>query len=282
MHATSTHVSASPAWGDATAEPASPGGWRGLLLRLGHRRAVALTTLVSVVASLLLSVAAIVLRGAWDQMVPTIIVSIVVPVLVAPLVSHAAFGLLYDLEKARAELHLAAIRDSLTHAYNRRFFMARLEIEVARARRTGTPLSLMMIDVDHFKAINDTHGHAAGDQVLERLARMLIESVRPYDLVARYGGEEFVALMPGLTLEQAAGAAERVRHAVQTMPLAGGGEAAGLPAGITASLGYSCLGGADDTLAALLDRADRSMYAAKHGGRNRVVGLPPGPGGFID
>jgi diguanylate cyclase (GGDEF)-like protein len=132
-----------------------------------------------------------------------------------------------------------------------------------------------MIDVDHFKAINDTHGHVAGDQVLERLAQVLANTMRPYDLVARFGGEEFVALMPGATLEQAQAIGERVREAVAAMAIAA--QATDVPIPITASVGVSGLGPGELDGLAMLGRADHAMYAAKREGRNRCAVLDPGP-----
>jgi diguanylate cyclase (GGDEF)-like protein len=255
--------------------PKTMSGWRARLLGLRHWHAVGLITGLSVVASLLVTWLVVVLAGRPEALSMSLLTAVLVPLLVAPLVSHSAMGLLYEVEAARAQLHQAAIRDGLTHAYNRRFFMARLEEEAPRARRMGVPLSVLMIDIDHFKAINDAHGHAAGDVVLADIARLLTQSMRPYDLVARYGGEEFVALMPGADLSQARATAERVRMAVQSMRGAWAQDESASEGMVTASLGCSCLGDDRDNPGAMLERADRAMYAAKRGGRNRCVVLPP-------
>lgn len=252
---------------------AAPGSWRRCLLGLGHWPAVALLTAISVVLSVLIS--ALLWRLDHPGWLPmsSLVPAVVVPVVVAPLVSYYAVGLLFEIESSRQRLHEAAIRDSLTQAYNRRFFMARLEIEVGRAWRTARPLSVLMIDIDHFKSINDAHGHAVGDRVLETVAQTLSDRTRPYDVVARFGGEEFVVLMPGATLTQAADTAERIRGALESLRIERG---TGLRAvAVTASLGLSCLRapGPGESGEALLERADRAMYAAKHGGRNRCVCL---------
>ena len=250
--------------------PQQARGWRGVVLRMGHRAAVAAITAAAIVASVIVTVLVSWGAESRQEMMQSLLVATLVPLIVSPLVSHSMMSLLYDVERARIALHQAAIRDGLTHAYNRRFFMARLEIEAERARRGSLPLSLVMIDVDHFKAINDAHGHAVGDNVLERIAHTLIATMRPYDLVARYGGEEFVALMPGTTHGQAAEVAERVRTAVEGMALRTQGSA---PLTITASLGIGSLV-EGEAPTAMLERADRAMYLAKREGRNRCICLP--------
>jgi diguanylate cyclase (GGDEF)-like protein len=234
---------------------------------------VAAITGASVLASLVVTLSVSAALDPWNDLHGTLLVAVLVPLIVAPLVSHSMMGLLYELERVRDELHQVAIRDGLTHAYNRRFFMARLEVEGERARRDGQPLSVMMIDVDRFKAINDGHGHATGDLVLERMARLLIDTLRPYDVIARYGGEEFVALLPGTTLAQAVQIAERVRSAVEAQSMR---TAQGATIAVTASLGVATLAGDAESPAAMLERADHAMYRAKNGGRNRCV-ADPGP-----
>ena len=252
---------------------ASLSGWRGALLRLGQRRAVALITLVSVVLSVAMTAAVNVMLDNTDKWPTDLLIAVLVPLLVAPLVSHAALGLLQEVDAARRALHQLAIRDGLTTLYNRRFFMASLQAEASRALRTGSPLSMVMVDVDHFKAINDQLGHGAGDEVLERLASVLTAGLRPYDLSARYGGEEFVALLPGATLAEAEATAERLRVAIEGMRIPGFNDKH-LPH-VTASMGISCLGEPPDDATALLRRADEGMYAAKDLGRNRCVSVPP-------
>ncbi len=253
----------------------APGGWRRVLLRMGHRKAVLTITAVSVALSVLVTALVSFLLGHREQLAMDLLVAVTVPLIVAPFVSHHAIGLVFEVEQAREQLHRAAIRDSLTQLYNRRFFLSRLDTEIERARRTQQSLSLLLIDVDHFKSINDTYGHATGDDVLERLAALLIDAMRPYDLVARYGGEEFVALMPGADLVHAEAAAERIRLAVERMRVDWPSAAGGTDRGVTASVGATSLGGWEERAADLLARADRAMYAAKNGGRNRCVALPP-------
>lgn len=275
MNSLERHSHGAPVHAQALSGEA-PAGWRRVLLRLGHGRAVALVTGVSVALSLAVTAVVNVALGNTTQLVIDLLIATLVPLMVAPLVSHYALGLLFELEHLREQLQHAAIRDALTQLYNRRFFVARLDTEIERARRTGQPLSLLMIDVDHFKAINDTYGHSTGDDVLERLAVLLIGAMRPYDLVARFGGEEFVALMPSARLDQAEAVAERIRCAVESMPVSWPGtQGTGRAGPVTASVGATVLSEAGEHAADLLARADRAMYAAKNGGRNRCVALPP-------
>jgi diguanylate cyclase (GGDEF)-like protein len=155
--------------------------------------------------------------------------------------------------------------DALTGVPNRRQLMARLEEELARAMRTGQPLACALLDVDHFKRVNDTHGHQKGDAVLKALAHIVRETVRGYDVVGRFGGDEFLLELPRTDSEHAAELAERVRLAVQDRLAA----EAGLPNVVTISLGVATLRQGDD-LEVLVKRADDALYRAKEKGRNRV------------
>ena len=175
-----------------------------------------------------------------------------------------------DSALATERLKLAGLTDGLTGVHNRRYFESRCLEEVQAARRSGLPLVCLLLDVDHFKRINDTHGHPAGDAVLRYVARLIRAQLRGSDVVARYGGEEFVLLLPGTPLPAALETAERIRRviAAQTMPVP-----VPEPLRITVSIGAAALLPGDDpaALAAdLVQRADQALYAAKQGGRNRV------------
>ncbi len=163
------------------------------------------------------------------------------------------------------ELARLARRDSLTGIANRRALEEELAREVARAARSGAPLSVVALDVDRFKAINDEVGHAAGDAVLAAVAEAAAGALRAGDLLARTGGEEFAALLPGATLDEAAEAAERIRARVEGARI----PAAGRPLAVTVSLGCAALRAGEGGVS-LLARADEKLYEAKRAGRNRV------------
>lgn len=168
-----------------------------------------------------------------------------------------------ELEAANRALDLQARTDALTGLLNRRGFETQMAFAVALARRSSRPLSLITVDVDHFKRVNDTYGHEAGDEVLRRLARTLESRLRGSDVVARLGGEEFVALLPDTDLTGAQSIAQALVTAMaeQQDPVVGT---------ITVSAGVATMRGADDTGAAMLRRGDAALYEAKGQGRNRV------------
>ena len=168
------------------------------------------------------------------------------------------------------EAQRAATTDPLTKLMNRRAFLAQLDLEQSRSERNGYPMSLLLLDVDHFKLINDKRGHAMGDQVLAALGHLLVEQGRKVDIVGRWGGEEFVMVLSGAAEHGAKIAAERIRKAVENMEVL---DDKGERVPVTISLGITCLE-VNDTAEMLLDRADRAMYQAKAGGRNRVVVSP--------
>jgi two-component system cell cycle response regulator len=170
-------------------------------------------------------------------------------------------------ESVQAALELAVV-DALTGLNNRRFLESHLASALDRAAHLGRPLSLMILDVDHFKTVNDTFGHEAGDEVLRALAQRIRRNVRSADLVCRLGGEEFVIVMPDTPISVAARIAERLRTSVQSTPFRV--EAVGRLLPITVSIGLAERGG-DANPDALLRRADKALYDSKSGGRNRVT-----------
>jgi two-component system cell cycle response regulator len=162
-----------------------------------------------------------------------------------------------------------AVTDQLTGLHNRRYMIGQLEALVSRTAQGGEPVAALMIDIDHFKAINDSRGHASGDEVLRRFAVRLSASVRAIDVPCRYGGEEFTVIMPDTHLEDARRIADRIRRQVagSAFDLAGGET----PLTVTISIGVAATSGLNDTAAALLKRADEAVYEAKAAGRNVVV-----------
>ncbi|MEI6451669.1 MAG: GGDEF domain-containing protein [Actinomycetes bacterium] len=166
------------------------------------------------------------------------------------------------LEAQKVQLEKLATTDALTDAFNRRKFNELTLAELERVRRYGRPLSLFILDIDHFKRVNDTYGHEAGDQVLVTLAGLLRAGIRATDSLARWGGEEFVVLSPGVTADGEAHLAERLRAAAAAHDHASVGT-------VTASFGVA-EHSPGETPDELFARADRALYRAKDGGRNRV------------
>ncbi|MFH1035063.1 MAG: diguanylate cyclase [Pseudomonadota bacterium] len=172
------------------------------------------------------------------------------------------------LEDSTKRLEQMSQTDHLTQVANRRHLFDRLSQELNRVRRLSQPLSLAIMDVDHFKRINDTHGHLCGDQVLVQLAGMLKASLRTYDLVGRYGGEEFCLILPNTNLQDAMALVERLRCQVAEAQF----EHGRLKLGLTVSLGVTCSESQPDDLRAdtLLSQADEALYRAKTSGRNQT------------
>jgi diguanylate cyclase (GGDEF)-like protein/PAS domain S-box-containing protein len=171
-------------------------------------------------------------------------------------------------ERMRAdEAEERASRDSLTDLYNHRTFHALLEEEITRSRRFNRPVSLLMIDIDHFKLVNDTHGHQAGDTILKKLSKILLKCSREVDRVCRYGGEEFTLILPETGATEAEKLAERLRLAVQKHSFEVDGNKT---VSVTVSIGIASYPQHADTLQDLVGASDTALYAAKEGGRNRV------------
>ena len=171
-----------------------------------------------------------------------------------------------QLEQANHKLAELAITDGLTGLLNHRTFHERCDQEFRTARRYRSPLSLLMLDVDHFKRFNDTFGHPTGDRVLQLVAQRLHENARETDTVARYGGEEFGVVLPSTDLIGATRLAERIRAAIYAI--------SDVPRQITVSIGVAVLNDTIEHYSALLDAADRALYTAKASGRNRVFAAP--------
>lgn len=172
------------------------------------------------------------------------------------------------LRELNADLERLAMIDPLTGVANRRYFYQRAAIEIGAAHRRHSPLACLMLDIDFFKAVNDEHGHAAGDQVLKRVAEVCAAGIRPYDLLGRLGGEEFAVLLPDADPTTAGMIAERLRIAISASPAL----VDGICLVVTVSIGVGVLAPEDAAIDPLLDRADRALYEAKNSGRDRVVG----------
>jgi len=171
-----------------------------------------------------------------------------------------------DLLKTQEALSLEANYDRLTGLSRREVVLDQLDREVARARREGRPIAVVMTDLDHFKQVNDTYGHPAGDAILRQSADRLRGVIRDYDFIGRYGGEEFLMVLPGCTMSAAQQIAERARAAIGGDPM----QAGRAEMSMTISLGLAWSGSVQEDARTLLLAADDALYRAKARGRNRV------------
>jgi diguanylate cyclase (GGDEF)-like protein len=183
-----------------------------------------------------------------------------------------------QLVMAREQLRVQATHDSLTGLFNRMAILEALEREVVRSNREKHPMAVIMADLDHFKDINDTYGHQAGDAVLQEIARRMLSSFRAYDFVGRYGGEEFLIVVPSSELPVAVELAERLRQNASAQPANVGGVT--IPVSLSLGVAASTAGSSSQATQ-LLHSADEALYAAKKAGRNRVESAlsvqPAGP-----
>ena len=181
---------------------------------------------------------------------------------IRPLIVKARIKTHVTLKRQRDLLKTMAVRDQLTGLYNRHYLTDALIRKVARARRHDNPLSVVLIDIDHFKNVNDTKGHLTGDDILREVAEVIGNSARKEDIAARFGGEEFILVLDNCTLEDAYLKAEGLRQKIETLSPSG--------LDITASFGVAELSEAINTCTLLFDSADQVLYEAKNEGRNRV------------
>ncbi len=190
----------------------------------------------------------------------------------AAIVSSFAFLLLHK-ERAEGEAVRMASMDPLTGAYNRRTFHEIAERELSRIRRAGQPLSIIIVDIDHFRPVNERHGNRVGDEVLQKVADIVRSALRKEDMLVRYGGEEFLVMLPDVPGPGAVVVAGRIRKSVEAEPIVAGGQSFAL----TVSVGVSArLDEGPESMESLLTRADQALALAKQRGRNRVVALSLG------
>lgn len=190
-----------------------------------------------------------------------------------PMLSVLVVPPLFVLQRSvlTKQLEIAATTDSKTGLLNAATWQHMAQRELARARREHEPAALLIIDMDNFKLVNDTHGHMAGDSALRAVADCLVHELRQYDAIGRFGGEEFVAMLSGVDQLVAVGISERIRQQVQLLEVASPVEGQPAMIGLSASIGISCYPEHGAELEDLLHSADSALYAAKRGGRNQVV-----------
>lgn len=235
-------------------------------LSQGIGKGMAYMTFGSILVSLLLTVLITNIFGSQVGLLGYSI-AILVPAVIASVASYVTLSLYFELEQSRMEIRELAIIDDLTQAFNRRYFFELADIELERSRRSGVPLAIVLFDIDDFKLVNDSHGHLAGDLVLQEMCSACQGVVRPYDVFARFGGEEFVFLLPDTDETRARAFAERLRQLIARQVVVLYNE---LNMQITISVGVAVFNPRRDTLDDLISRADRALYKAKGFGKNRL------------
>lgn len=203
-----------------------------------------------------------------NKVIITVLLIITVVILLF-ILYFLVWKLVSRLQESQKQLKQLSVTDELTGLRNRRYIMERLEDEFQRARRSGKPMGLIMLDLDHFKQINDLHGHQFGDLVLKAVASRMRSSIREYDLIGRVGGEEFFIVSPEAEVEETCGIAERIRELIREEAISDGKK----EVTVTISAGVTMLKEHDRDIDVLFSRADSALYRAKQQGRDRVVVL---------
>ena len=244
----------------------SMGHWfvRALLAPGGVTRVTAASVALSVVGSIALGVLIALLAGIDVRI--KVAMSAIIPALVTPVPYHAYYRMLARLYRMQDALHVLSITDELTGLYNRRHFIDQARQRLDLARRDGRPLSIAVIDIDHFKSINDGFGHAAGDTALREVARAMRATLRVTDVTGRLGGEEF-GLLLAVALPDAAAVVEKLRLAIGALEV----DCAGSRISCRISTGIAAFPEHGSDVDTLMRRADHALYEAKRRGRDRTV-----------
>ena len=208
-----------------------------------------------------------ILREARTSKILLIVAAILVLVLLIGISYFLTWRMVEKLDSVQRRYAALISTDELTRLRNRRYVLRRLEEDRERADRLGVPLSLLLIDLDHFKQVNDTFGHPFGDQVLRRVSARMKSALRRYDVLGRIGGEEFLIISPGATLEEAMALAERIRAQIDTVNVVDGDN----ECSVSVSIGVTTFSTMEGTPDLLMRKADAALYRAKEQGRNRVV-----------
>jgi diguanylate cyclase (GGDEF)-like protein len=253
--------------------PDSEPGWfrwlSRLTLRLGVARGTLLLTGIVTLLAVAISQAVISLAGRGDRAI-ALASATLCSVMLTPLIGWFVLRLVAELERTRQQLTVLATHDDLTGVHNRRHFMTVAQREWDRARRYGTPAALLLIDADHFKRVNDTHGHLCGDELLRAIAKTVGDSLRQPDVLARFGGEELIVFLPHTDPLGAVDVAERIRERVQALSVPW----QSATVSTTVSIGVAPMRSELPSLDWFIHEADTALYAAKSAGRNCVRALP--------
>ncbi len=242
---------------------------RTLLRRYGVVGSTALLTVASIAISLIIT-ASVNLLSDGTVGVMGLIVAVVAPALISPIFGGWTLRLAQRLDVTQEQLRHLAITDELTQAHNRRYFFEVAEQELARVRRSGEVFSVVILDMDDFKHINDTYGHLVGDDVLRTVSAVCIANARAMDTFARYGGEEFVFLLPRMNRAAALTFCGRVQRALSEARLVEQGRTIQF----SASIGVATFEPTTADVYSLISQADRALYAAKSRGKNSIMASP--------
>jgi diguanylate cyclase (GGDEF)-like protein len=256
-------------------DASSSSWWRwlsGQLLRFGVWRVNAVLTLAAVVLAVGAAQLIVTLAGRGDSLLAGVAAGVSCALL-APWANAFMLRLLFELAQARDELALRATQDELTGVHNRRHFMDLAERELARCRRYQTAGALLLVDADHFKRINDSHGHVCGDALLCEITRVTLGSLRLADLLGRFGGEELIIFLPHTDPLGALDVADRIRERVSELRMPWQGR----EVHTTVSIGVAAVEPGHASLDALIHDADTALFAAKEAGRNCVRAAPIQP-----
>ncbi len=242
---------------------------RKLIKRMGAVRATLLVT-----ASLVLTAVVLGILAGWvfkgTVLAADVLIVAIIPVLLAPLMIRGFIRLSHELDMAQELVQILATEDSLTGVHNRRHFFHLAELEIENSKRYGRPLTLLIIDVDHFKSVNDSYGHSIGDRALQRIAAICREKLRKTDIIGRYGGEEFAVLLTETYAASGIIVAERIRTRLEATPIDIGDR----QIFSTVSIGVASFKPGFLNIDQLLTEAELALVNAKQQGRNRVLAAP--------
>lgn len=236
-----------------------------LLRKIGIVKITLVTTVIAILISIILTTfLLILLKGKVDLAI--LLIAVIVPAVITPLLTGYLFVVLEQLDQTEGDLQKLVSLDELTGANNRRQFIELANIEITRYERYGNIFSVLMMDVDKFKVINDSFGHQAGDKVLQKLTNNCRSIIRPNDVLARLGGDEFVILLPMTAADEATEMAERIRQHLMEVKVTSNNQ----QIHFTVSIGVTSFTENKSNLDQVLINADAALYEAKRQGRNKV------------